>query len=55
MDKTCGTCRWFYAEQQECRRRAPIFHEACGSIFPQNMSPDDFCGEHTPKEPPHAG
>lgn len=47
----CETCRWFYAERGECRRRAPIFNDACGSIFPQNIQPSDYCGEHQPHTP----
>lgn len=46
MSETCETCRYYRADQGECRRRAPIFNDACGSIFPQNVAPNDWCGEY---------
>lgn len=63
MDKTCGTCRFCGPRNPEhrverfdggsydlvCRIRAPGPH---GFIF---INEYDWCGEHTPKEPPHAG
>lgn len=44
----CETCRWWHRNQSECRRHAPVFNDACGSIFPQNVNSNDWCGEYTP-------
>lgn len=60
MDKTCGTCRWWGGrisgrvyDPGPCRRYPPHPHVAQSgfvqSILP-SMRPDDFCGEHQPKE-----
>jgi len=50
---TCETCRYYHAPDKECRRRAPVFNDACGSIFPQEVNAHDWCGEHTPKDASH--
>ena len=41
----CGRCRFYHDDQKECRLHGPIFNDACGSIFPQNLAPTDWCGE----------
>lgn len=49
-EERCENCRWYFAPELECRRRAPIFNDACGSIFPQDVKPYDWCGEHLKQE-----
>lgn len=69
MDKTCGTCRWWggrisgrVENPGPCNRYPPTVwpHGQFGigverfNVRP-TMRAGSFCGEHTPKEPPHAG
>lgn len=63
MDKTCGTCRWWKANEEatrgDCRRFPPtIFvvdrglHNEIRADFPGTTA-SIFCGEHSDKEPSH--
>lgn len=47
----CETCRYYNPGELECRRHAPVFNDACGAIWPQDIKHDDWCGEHTHKGP----
>lgn len=63
MDKTCGTCRWWGGrisgrvyDPGPCRRYPPLrMGPTSYEQYRPIMSINDLCGEHTPKEPPHAG
>lgn len=60
MDKICGTCRWWERRigvytNGPCRRYPPQVTNRPGQAlfeWPITIT-TDFCGEHTPKEPPH--
>jgi hypothetical protein len=67
MSETCETCRWRKPDEREeysssgtCCRFPPIvveqvsFDGSGANHFSQHrpwMAPNDFCGEHQPKEP----
>lgn len=60
MTATCETCRWWASNADpddepldQCRKHAPRPHnweDKSWAEWPQTL-PDDWCGEHQPKEP----
>lgn len=61
MSKTCETCRWWDGDGISlCRRNPPLvvpqfWHDSevehDRGVWPSVDEENDWCGEHTPKEP----
>jgi len=47
---TCKTCRFFHAEQSQCRRYAPQPTADSRSAFWPIVSASDWCGEYQPAD-----
>lgn len=40
----CGCCDFYVSSLGQCRRNPPIYSEACGHAYPENVPTDGWCG-----------